>query len=94
MSRGGQAAFPQARLVTLAECATHAVVDAVVAGCGTSEIELSRQLVSRLGSGMLVLADRGFYGFRLWEQAAATGADLSDRGDGPGEGDCADGAGD
>jgi len=25
---------------------------------------------------MLVLADRGFYGFGLWEQAAATGADL------------------
>ena len=25
---------------------------------------------------MLMLADRGFYGFRLWEQAAATGADL------------------
>jgi hypothetical protein len=25
---------------------------------------------------MLVLADRGLYGFSLWNQAAATGADL------------------
>jgi hypothetical protein len=75
-SRGEQSAFPQARLVALAECATHAVLDAAVGACRTSEIELSRELVARLGPGMLVLADRGFYGFRLWQQAAATGADL------------------
>lgn len=75
-ARGEQSAFPQARLVALAECATHAILDAVLAGCSTSEIELSRELVTRLKPGMLVLADRGFYGFRLWEQAAATGADL------------------
>ena len=25
---------------------------------------------------MLLMADRGFYGFHLWQQAAATGADL------------------
>ena len=73
---GEQAAFPQARLVALAECVTHALLDATVGPCRTSEIELSRQLVARLEPGMLVLADRGFYGFRLWEQAAATGADL------------------
>lgn len=75
-SRGEQAAFPQARLVALAECATHAVLDATVGACSTSEIELARDLVTWLEPGMLVLADRGFYGFRLWEQAAATGADL------------------
>lgn len=75
-SRGEQSAFPQARLVALAECGTHAVFDAVIGPCGVSEIELSRQLVGRLEPGQLVLADRGFYGFRLWQQAAATGADL------------------
>ncbi len=79
-ARGEQSAFPQARLVALAECATHAILDVVLAGCSTSEIELSRELVTRLKPGMLVLADRGFYGFRLWEQAAATGADLLWRG--------------
>jgi transposase IS4-like protein/DDE family transposase len=75
-SRGEQSAFPQARVVALAECGTHAILDAETGPCSTSEIELSRDLVGRLRPGMLVLADRGFYGFRLWQQAAATGADL------------------
>lgn len=30
----------------------------------------------RLGKGMLCLADRNFFGFELWKQAQATGADL------------------
>ena len=75
-SRGEQSAFPQARLVAVAECGTHAVFDAVIGACATSEIELTRELVGRLTPGMLVLADRGLYGFKLWSQAAATGADL------------------
>jgi hypothetical protein len=74
--RGEKAAFPQARLVAVAECGTHALLDAVVSGCSTSEIESSRELITRLTPGVLLLADRGFYGFRLWQQAAATGADL------------------
>ena len=76
VSRGEQSAFPQARLVALAVCGSHAVLDAVIGPCTTSEIELSRELAGRFRPGMLVLADRGFYGFRLWVQAAATGADL------------------
>ncbi|WP_427130626.1 IS4 family transposase [Pseudarthrobacter sp. S9] len=75
-SRGEQSAFPQARLVALAECGTHAVIDAETGPCAVSEIELARELAGRLKPGMLVLADRGFYGFRLWGQAAGTGADL------------------
>lgn len=75
-SRGEQSAFPQARMVGLAECGTHAIFDAEIDGCKTSEIEIARRLIARLTPGMLVLADRGFYGFRLWAQAAATGADL------------------
>ncbi len=77
VSRGEQAAFPQARIVALAECGSHAVFEAVVGSYSVAEVELSRELVSRLRPGMLVLADRGFYGFRLWTQAAATGADLA-----------------
>ncbi|MCY7290516.1 MAG: IS4 family transposase [Cryobacterium sp.] len=75
-SRGEKSAFPQARVVALAECGTHAILDAEIGPCTTSEIALSRELVKRLTSGMLLLADRGFYGFHLWQQAAATGADL------------------
>ncbi|AMM22604.1 transposase (plasmid) [Frondihabitans sp. PAMC 28766] len=75
-SRGERAAFPQARQVAVAECGTHAILDAEIGPCTTSEIALSRELVGRLKPGVLVLADRGFYGFQLWQQAAATGADL------------------
>ena len=76
VNKGEQAAFPQARVVGLVECGTHAVFDAVVGAYSTGEITLSRELVGRLQPGMLCLADRGFYGFALWEQAQATGADL------------------
>lgn len=75
-SRGEQAAFPQARLVAVAECGTHAVLDAVAGGSSTSEKEMAWQLVNNLEPGVLLIADRNFYGFQLWRQAAATGADL------------------
>ena len=75
-SRGEQSAVPQARLVAVAECGTHAIFDAVLGPCGTSEIEMARALAGRLEPGMLVLADRGLYGFKLCSQAAGTGADL------------------
>ena len=42
----------------------------------TGENTLARELIDRLEPGMLVLADRGFCGFPLWQRAAATGADL------------------
>lgn len=74
--RGERSAFPQARLVALAECGTHALFDARIGGYATSEIELARELLDRLEPGMLALADRGFYGFHLWKRAAQTGADL------------------
>jgi hypothetical protein len=76
VSKGEQAAFPQARVVGLVECGTHAIFDAIVGPCSTGEITLARELVGRLQPGMLCLADRGFYGFALWQQAQATGADL------------------
>ena len=62
--------------MALAECGTHAILDAEVGPCTTSEIALSRDLLGRLEPRMLVLADRGFYGFHLWQRAASTGADL------------------
>ena len=76
VNKGEQAAFPQARVVGLIECGTHVIFDAVTGPYSTGEITLARQLVGRLQRGMLCLADRGFYGFSLWEQAQATGADL------------------
>lgn len=75
-SRGEQSAFPQAKLVAVAECGTHAVVDAEIGSYRTSERELASDLIDRLEPGMLLLADRGFYGFDMWTRAAASGADL------------------
>jgi hypothetical protein len=76
VNKGEQAAFPQARLVALAECGTHAMFDAVVGPYTTAENVLAGDLIDRLEPGMLLLADRGFCGFPLWQRAVATGADL------------------
>lgn len=74
--KGERSAFPQARVVALAECGTHAMFDAEVGPYTTSELALSKPLIDRLKPGMVLLADRGFTGFALWQKAAATGADL------------------
>jgi hypothetical protein len=76
VNKGEQAAFPQARVVALAECGTHAIFEAAVGPYTTAENTLAREVIDRLGPGMLLLADRGFCGFPLWSRAAATGADL------------------
>lgn len=74
--KGERAAFPQARVVAVAECGSHAVIDAVAGPCSVSESAAAGQLLDRLQPGMLCLADRGFYGFAAWQRAANTGADL------------------
>lgn len=76
VNKGEQAAFPQARVIALAECGSHAMFDAVVGAYATGENTLARELIDRLEPGMLLLADRGFCGFPLWARAVATGADL------------------
>ena len=72
----GQSAYPQVRFVSLVEGGTHVLFGSRVAGVATGEITLARQVISGLQKGLLCLADRNFYGFRLWNEAAATGADL------------------
>jgi hypothetical protein len=69
--------YPQVRLVTLIACGTRGLLGAAIGpwrGCG--ERALAGQLLPRLHAGMLLLADRGFYGYPLWTAAARTGADL------------------
>ena len=68
----GKGAFPQVRLVAAAECGTHAVFAAAMDGVGTGEQALLRRLLGKLGPGMLVIADRNFLGFQLWDAVAAT----------------------
>jgi hypothetical protein len=72
----GVGAFPQLRLVAAAECGTHAMFAAAIGSYATGESTLARELLQRLGAGMLCLADRGFTAHPLWQAAAATGAEL------------------
>jgi hypothetical protein len=70
------AASPQIRVVTLAECATHAIVGAVIGKYRDNEQHLAVGLLGSMEPGMLILADRGYFSFALWSKADATGADL------------------
>ena len=75
-SGDSQSAFPKARVVALAECGTHAFVDAEVAGIGVGEKSVAAPLLDRLADDWLLTADRGFYSFDGWCAAADTGAQL------------------
>ncbi len=73
----GQSAFPQARLLGLVECGTHAIVAAAIAPYRRSEVAMAIELLpAKLAPDMLVLADRNFYSFKLWQAACAIGAKL------------------
>jgi hypothetical protein len=77
-SSRGQTAFPQARVLSLVETGTHVVVAAQIAPYKKSEQELARLLIKRkkLDENMLLLADRGFYGYGLWSEFISTGVKL------------------
>jgi hypothetical protein len=77
--RGERAAFPQVRLVAVAECGTHAIIDAAMGPLANGETTLAAGLLGpdgALGEGTLLLADRQFVDANLWRRAAATGAQL------------------
>jgi hypothetical protein len=72
----GESAYPKIRFVSLVENGTHVLFGSRMADYGTSEIALAKTVLPSLSKGMLCLADRGFFGFEMWKQAASTGADL------------------
>jgi hypothetical protein len=73
----GSSAFPQARLLGLVECGTHVVVAASIAPYKHSEVAMATLLLpANLTGDMLVMADRNFYSFKLWQACAASGAKL------------------
>jgi hypothetical protein len=73
---GNRSAFPKARVVAVAECGTHAFLDAEVSGIGVGEKTLVGPLLDRLGSDWLLTADRGFYSFGAWGRALRSGGAL------------------
>ena len=72
----GASGFPQLRFVSFVESGTHVLFGARQGPYSVSEIELARSALTHLKPEMLCLADRNFYGFALWCQAADTGAEL------------------
>jgi hypothetical protein len=72
----GESAFPQLRFVALVENGTHVLFGARLGGFEEGETTLARDALPALQPGMLCLADRQFFGHALWQEAAATGADL------------------
>jgi hypothetical protein len=76
-SSRGDTAFPQARVLALVECGTHVVTAASIAEYIVSEQEMAAALLpAKLAPDMLVMADRNFYGFKLWQLACASGAKM------------------
>jgi hypothetical protein len=73
---GGTGGYPQARVVTLVECGTHGLLDAVIGSLHTGESQLATALAGACGPDTLVLADRAMPGVRLWQAFTETQADL------------------
>lgn len=66
--------YPLLRVVALVACGTRGLLGAEAGparGRGCGERELAGKLTGVLGPGMLLLADRGFYSWKLWNAAAA-----------------------
>jgi len=76
VSPGEKSAYPRLRWVALSELGTRAIVGLEAGAYATSEHTLVVPLLERLTPGMLCLADRGFFGFELWQHAKASGAEL------------------
>jgi Insertion element 4 transposase N-terminal/Transposase DDE domain len=72
----GSSAYPQFRFVSLVESGTHVLFGTRMAPYATGENTLAKDVLGALDSGMLCLADRGFFGFEMWQQALATQAQL------------------
>jgi len=74
-SRGGSA-YPQFRFVSLVESGTHVLFGTRMGPYATSENALAKDVLGVLDGTMLCLADRGFFGFEMWQRALATKAQL------------------
>jgi hypothetical protein len=72
----GSSAYPQIRFVCLVENGTHVLFGSEMDAYATGETTLAKAVLPHLRKGMLCLADRNFFGFALWKQAQATGAEL------------------
>jgi hypothetical protein len=71
-----EGAFPQVRLLALCELGTHAVCGLAIKPLCHGEPSMVGQLLDQLGPGMLLIWDRGFFGYELIRSACSRGAHL------------------
>ena len=71
--------YPQLRALALAEGGTRTLLGAAYGPYTTGEQTLALQLLGALSPGMVLLADRNFASWPLWNAIAATGAQLCRR---------------
>jgi hypothetical protein len=69
-------AYPQVRLLALCEVGTHAVCDVAFRPYCSSEQEMVPHLLRSLHPGMLLLWDRGFFGFKIIASVLERGCHL------------------
>ena len=67
----GEGAFPQVRKLSLVELGTHVEVAMVVRSSAHGEPAMVAGLFRHLTSEMLLLWDRGFFRYELWQQMTA-----------------------
>jgi len=73
----GASAFPQIRVLALVECGTHAIVGAEHGPFRRSEQKMAEVLLpATLQHDMLLLSDRNFYGYPMWQIANSSGCKL------------------
>src|SRR5215218_4942267 len=71
-----EGAFPQVRLPALCELGTHAVCGLAIKPLCHGEPSMVGQLLDQLGPGMLLIWDRGFFGYELIRSVCSRGAHL------------------
>jgi hypothetical protein len=69
----GEGAFPQVRKLSLVELGTHVEVALVVRSSAHGEQAMVGGLFRHLTSEMLLLWDRGFFSYELWQEMTARG---------------------
>ena len=68
-NQNGPSGYPLIRMVALCEVGTHALIDRIARGFAVGEQTLAARLWRRVPAGSLLLGDRNFHCFPLWEAA-------------------------
>jgi hypothetical protein len=72
----GKSPFPQARMISIAECGTQVIFKSDIASIKIGEITMAKDMLKNLSKGMLCTADRNYACYELWDIADNTGASL------------------